>query len=60
MASSLGSSLTELDTSTGAVVRTVQKDAGHLDDPSSLAVDGSDLWVANEGNDTVTGIPLQG
>ncbi len=43
----LGGSITEVDASTGAIVRVISGLAYHFDEPKSLGLSGGDLFVAN-------------
>ena len=49
-------SVTEIDSSTGAVIRAIHGGAYRLDGPSDMAVHGRDLFVANFDGDSVTEI----
>lgn len=44
--------VTELNSTTGALLKTTTKYG--LDDPTSVVVVGDDLWITNEGSDSVT------
>jgi len=48
----LGGSITEVDASTGAIVRVISGPAYHFDQPKSVGVTGNDLFVANLGSVT--------
>ena len=48
----MGASITEVAQGDGSLVRIIS--GVNLDDPRGLAANGADLWVSNEGNDTVT------
>ena len=43
----LGGSITEVDASTGAIVRVISGPGYHFDEPKSLGLGGGDLFVAN-------------
>ena len=47
-------SVTELDASTGALVRVISGSAYQFNDPSAMVLDGRDLFVANRGGGSVT------
>ena len=49
MANRGGSSVTELDASTGALVRVISASAYQFVEPSAMVLDGRDLFVANGG-----------
>ena len=47
--------MTELNAGDGSLVRTVSGGGDGLDDPTAIAVDGTHLWVTNEGGGSVAG-----
>jgi outer membrane protein assembly factor BamB len=49
-------SITTIDTATGALIGIAADPDLHLDHPVALTVNGSDLWVADKGNNKVTEI----
>jgi hypothetical protein len=50
-------SLTEIDASTGALVRVVSGPAYQFDEPSAMVRDGNNLFVANQDGSSVTKLP---
>jgi hypothetical protein len=56
VANSDGESVTEISTSTGALVRVVSRSSYQFDDPDAMAVAGAQLFVANAGGSCVTEI----
>lgn len=53
-ASTGAGSVTELSDSDGSPIRTLQGSRYHFDHPNELTSDGSHIWVANYGGNTVT------
>jgi outer membrane protein assembly factor BamB len=51
-----GTSVTEVNASTGAAVRVISGPAYQLDGPYAMAVSGDDLFVANSGGNSVTAL----
>jgi hypothetical protein len=49
-----------LDAATGALVRAIRGLAFGFDSPVGVSSDGTDVWVTNFGDDTVTGFPPDG
>jgi hypothetical protein len=49
-----GGSVTELSTSTGALVRVISGSSYKFDDPDAMVLAGSDLFVANRSGNSVT------
>ena len=49
-------SVLEFNSSTGALVRDVHAVIDKIDEPSSIAIDNSDVWIANGGGNSVTEI----
>ena len=58
VANNFGNSVTELDISTGALVRVVSGPAYRFNDPDALAVTSGDLFVANYAGNSVTEIRM--
>jgi hypothetical protein len=51
-------SVTELNASTGALVRVLSAPKYEFDGPVALALRGDDLFVANIGSDSLTEVPV--
>jgi hypothetical protein len=51
-------SVTELDASTGALVRVLSRPEYGFNQPGALAVSGPDLFVANASDNSVTELPV--
>lgn len=51
------SSVTELDAATGALARVLTGPSYLFDVPVAVSSDGTDVWVANSGDSSVTGFP---
>ena len=49
-----GNSVTELDASTGALLRVLSASSYGFDDPDAISSDGTDVWVANGEGNSVT------
>jgi hypothetical protein len=49
--------VTELNTTTGALIRVLNGPAYEFRDPSAITVDGTRIWVTNAGDDSVTEFP---
>jgi hypothetical protein len=58
VANGAGNSLTELDASTGALVRVISASSYRFNGPVAMAVSGHDLFVANGGGRSVTELPV--
>lgn len=54
MANRDGDSVTELNASTGALVKVISGSAYGFDDPDAVATDGDDVWVTNGMANSVT------
>jgi|HubBroStandDraft_1064217.scaffolds.fasta_scaffold230105_1 hypothetical protein len=52
-----GDSVTEVDASSGGLVRTLSGGSYGFDEPLALAYDGTRIWVANDGSNSVTELP---
>jgi DNA-binding beta-propeller fold protein YncE len=50
-------SVIELDSATGALVQVITASSYGFSEPFSLWSDGTDVWVANFGDQSVTGFP---
>ena len=57
VANYFGDSVTELDATTGGLVRVLSGSSYGFDRPVSVSSDGKDVWVANYAGNTVTGFP---
>ena len=53
-------SVTELDARTGALVRVLSAPSFGFTNPDGIASDGTNVWVTNSGDDSVTGFPATG
>jgi DNA-binding beta-propeller fold protein YncE len=49
--------VTELDAATGALVQVFASTSYGLGEPTAVSSDGTDVWVANQGYNSVTGFP---
>ena len=49
--------MTELDAATGALVQVIKGPSYGFDAPEAIASDGTDVWVANTADQSVTGFP---
>ena len=49
--------MTELNASTGALVKHISSSSYGFDDPAAIFSDGKDVWVANLGGQSVTVFP---
>lgn len=59
IANSSGNSVTELDASTGALVKLIKGDRYGFDGPTGISPDGTDVWVCNTADDSLTGFPAE-
>jgi len=50
-------SVTELDAATGAAVQVISGSSYGFGEPDAIASDGTDMWVANPGSESITGFP---
>jgi len=53
----LGDSVTELNATTGTLPRVLSGSHDGFSQPEAISSDGTDVWVANPGNESVTGFP---
>ena len=49
-----GNSITEIDASSGAVLRVISGAADHFDEPTAIAIGGNHVWVVNAKGNSVT------
>jgi len=53
----LGDSVTELNATTGTLLRVLSGSHDGFSQPEAISSDGTDVWVANPGNESVAGFP---
>jgi hypothetical protein len=57
VANYFGDSVTELNAATGTLAQVLSGSHDGFSQPKAISSDGTDVWVANPGNESVTGFP---